>query len=51
MENTRLAKEICSTCKVRIKCLQLANSTQEAFGIWGGLTPKERGFRRMTRPY
>jgi WhiB family redox-sensing transcriptional regulator len=51
IENTRTAKKICSTCKVKIQCLELANATSEPFGIWGGLTPKERGFRRMTRPY
>ena len=50
-EATRIAKKICSVCPVKKKCLQLANDSGEAFGIWGGLTPKERGFKRMTKQF
>lgn len=45
------AKEICGRCPVRVQCLELANENDEAFGIWGGLTPKERGYKRMNRVF
>lgn len=35
------AKEICSGCPVRLACLDWAMDN-EAFGIWGALTPAER---------
>jgi WhiB family redox-sensing transcriptional regulator len=50
-EFTAMAKRICRTCLVANKCLQLADEGGEAFGIWGGLTPKERGFKRMTKQF
>lgn len=33
---------ICSGCRVRQACLDYALDAGESFGIWGGLTPKER---------
>jgi WhiB family redox-sensing transcriptional regulator len=50
-EGLRNAKRVCSSCIVKEKCLNLANENDEAFGIWGGLTPVERGYRRMTKMY
>lgn len=41
----RLAKEVCFECSVRMECLDWANRNEEVYGIWGGLTPKERGHR------
>jgi WhiB family redox-sensing transcriptional regulator len=41
------AKEICSTCPVRTPCLEHALAVREKFGVWGGLTERER--RRMLR--
>jgi len=40
------AKTICGTCPVRIECLQYALDHTEKWGIWGGLTERER--RRLT---
>jgi hypothetical protein len=37
-----LAKEICNRCPIRNPCADFAISTNEAYGIWGGLTPGER---------
>ena len=34
------AKEICASCAVRQRCLEIGMS--ESRGIWGGLTPPER---------
>lgn len=44
--NTRNAKMLCEICIVRAKCLDYANTNEESFGIWGGLTPQERGYKR-----
>ena len=38
----RRAKAICAMCSVRDDCLQLALSTNEQHGIWGGLNEMER---------
>ena len=42
---TKAAKAICAECPVREKCLRVALATDEAHGVWGGLTADER--RRM----
>ena len=36
------AKAICDTCPVRLACLAFALERNEKFGVWGGLTEKER---------
>ena len=43
------AKELCTACIVRNNCLRYADENDESFGIWGGLTPQERGYRRVGR--
>jgi WhiB family redox-sensing transcriptional regulator len=40
--STRDAKKICSTCEVRTQCLEYALENDERFGIWGGLSERER---------
>lgn len=45
--STREAKRICSGCEVRAECLEFALSNDERFGIWGGLSERER--RRLKR--
>ena len=40
------AKHICNTCPVQQPCLKAGQS--EVFGMWGGLTPAERGYGRST---
>ena len=40
------AKHICDTCPVQQPCLKAGQS--EVFGMWGGLTPAERGYGRST---
>ena len=42
----RVAKKFCSECPVRAECLTYALAVNEPFGIWGGLTPKERSALR-----
>ncbi len=38
---TEQAKQICSTCKIKVECLSYA-LYHEMFGIWGGATERER---------
>jgi WhiB family redox-sensing transcriptional regulator len=40
--STREAKKVCVGCEVRAECLHYALSNDERFGIWGGLTLRER---------
>ena len=45
--STRDAKRICATCDVMAECLDFAMREGERFGIWGGLSERER--RRLRR--
>ena len=45
--STREAKSVCSNCEVRVDCLEYALVNGEKFGIWGGLSERER--RRLRR--
>ncbi|MEU4801880.1 WhiB family transcriptional regulator [Actinosynnema sp. NPDC050436] len=40
--STREAKRICLGCEVRSECLEYALQHDERFGIWGGLSERER---------
>jgi WhiB family transcriptional regulator, redox-sensing transcriptional regulator len=40
--STREAKRVCLTCDVRAECLEYALEHDERFGIWGGLSERER---------
>ncbi|WP_406083080.1 WhiB family transcriptional regulator [Micromonospora zamorensis] len=41
-ESTAPAKSICSRCDVRTECLKAALDRREQFGVWGGLSERER---------
>jgi WhiB family transcriptional regulator, redox-sensing transcriptional regulator len=45
--STREAKAVCRSCEVRVDCLEYALAHGEKFGIWGGLSERER--RRVRR--
>lgn len=45
--STREAKEVCRGCVVREDCLETALTNGEKFGIWGGMSERER--RRIRR--
>ena len=45
--STREAKRVCLSCDVRSECLEYALGHDERFGIWGGLSERER--RRLKR--
>ena len=40
--STREAKRVCLTCEVQADCLDYALQHDERFGIWGGLSERER---------
>ncbi|PJJ71243.1 WhiB family redox-sensing transcriptional regulator [Diaminobutyricimonas aerilata] len=40
--STRDAKRICASCEVKAQCLEYALKNDERFGIWGGLSERER---------
>jgi WhiB family redox-sensing transcriptional regulator len=40
--STRDAKKVCVGCEVRGECLEYALEHDERFGIWGGLSERER---------
>ena len=41
------AKRICSSCEVRVECLEYSLDNNEQFGVWGGLGENDR--RRLRR--
>jgi WhiB family redox-sensing transcriptional regulator len=45
--STREAKKVCMVCEVRAECLAYALEHDERFGIWGGMSERER--RRLRR--
>jgi WhiB family redox-sensing transcriptional regulator len=45
--STREAKAVCASCEVRAECLEYALENDERFGIWGGMSERER--RRYKR--
>ncbi|MCX5415437.1 WhiB family transcriptional regulator [Streptomyces sp. NBC_00059] len=48
--STREAKQLCNACEGRLACLEYALTHDERFGVWGGLSEKERERLRRTRP-
>ncbi|GAA2907319.1 WhiB family transcriptional regulator [Streptomyces mexicanus] len=40
--SVREAKRICGMCEARSACLEYALAHDERFGVWGGLSEKER---------
>lgn len=45
--STREAKKVCVSCDVRPECLEYALEHDERFGIWGGMSERER--RRLKK--
>jgi len=40
--STKQAKQVCTGCDVRLECLRYALDHDERYGIWGGLSERER---------
>ena len=47
--STRRAKSICAACEVKTECLEFAIVQGEKFGIWGGMSERERRKVRRER--
>lgn len=47
--STREAKRVCAKCPVRETCLEAAMDRDERFGIWGGLSERERRRLKIQR--
>lgn len=45
------AKRICMTCRVRTECLADALDNRVEFGVWGGMTERERRALLKRRPH
>lgn len=41
-ESAAAAKMLCRRCPVRAECLAYALASHEKFGVWGGLSERER---------
>jgi WhiB family transcriptional regulator, redox-sensing transcriptional regulator len=41
-ELAKPAKQVCRRCEVRVECLKYALDNDERFGVWGGLSARER---------
>jgi WhiB family redox-sensing transcriptional regulator len=48
-ESTREAKKVCARCPVTAECLDWAVSTKERYGVWGGLSERERRRLKLER--
>lgn len=46
----RLAKALCRSCPVVVECLAEALDQRVDFGVWGGMTPRERRALLRRRP-
>lgn len=50
LRQIKAAKSVCAGCAVRGPCLEEALANGEVYGIWGGLTERERRrFRRLRK--
>jgi WhiB family redox-sensing transcriptional regulator len=47
-QSTAYAKKVCRRCPVTAECLRAALERDERFGIWGGLSERER--RKLKKP-
>ncbi len=47
--STKEAKSVCRECAVKRECLEYAIRHGEKFGIWGGMSERERRRIRRTR--
>jgi len=47
--SARDAKTICQSCEIRDLCLDYALANGESFGVWGGLSERERHTLSGTR--
>ena len=42
---TGAARRVCAGCGLRVECEAAAVAQRERHGVWGGLSPRERGMK------
>jgi WhiB family redox-sensing transcriptional regulator len=47
--SVRPAKRVCAACPVKAECLEFALENDERFGVWGGLSERERRTMKSVR--
>jgi WhiB family redox-sensing transcriptional regulator len=47
--DVRAAKRLCRDCPIVLRCAEWAIANGETWGIWGGLTPRQRTVKRRLR--
>lgn len=47
---TRQAKQVCAECPIRARCLEVALANGERYGIWGGVSERDRRKLAQGRP-
>lgn len=45
-----IAKRLCDTCPLKLKCLTYAIEAKESSGVWGGLNTQERNLLTKQKP-
>ena len=48
--STAAAKRVCAACPVQGECLEFALRTDQRFGIYGGLSERQRRLLKKARP-
>ena len=48
-ESTEEAKAVCEGCEIRVQCLEFALANGEKYGIWGGMSERQRRKIRRQR--
>ena len=49
-ESVAHAKKICAECPVQGECLEYALENSELFGVWGGMSERQRQRIRVANP-
>lgn len=44
------AKAVCQRCSVSVQCLEYALTHEEVYGVWGGMSERERRALKAPRP-
>lgn len=49
VDTARQAKQVCAQCPVRVQCLEYALEHEQSYGVFGGMTVRERAKERKKR--
>lgn len=51
LDAMEFARDTCLSCPVMIQCLNWEKANPQEFGVYGGLTPRDRGYPVDTDPF